>query len=359
VLGYQEVVQQAWEGEVVPTNPFLRLHIKLQRTGSRLRQWSRAKIGNVRLLLCAAKQLIGILDVVQEFRQLTTQELQLKRDLKARYLGLAAVEKIRAKQQSRLTGIKAADAQSKLFFLQINGRKRKNYIQKLQTKGGQVHSHSDKEQLIYQHFSSHFGVPGPRHFTLDWDRLGLTQHDLSSLEKEFTEDEVHAAILDMASDKAPGPDGYIGAFYKASWEVIKGDLLAAINYFFSQHDQHFQHLNSAHLILIPKKLDALKLSDYRPISLTHSAAKLVSKLLAARLAPHLNVLASRAQSAFIKKRSIHDNFLYTQNLVRDLHRLRKPALFLKLDIAKAFDSVRWDYLMETLSRMGFGPRWRA
>jgi len=274
-------------------------------------------------------------------------------------LGLAAVEKIRAKQQSRLTGIKAADAQSKLFFLQINGRKRKNYIQQLQTKGGQVHSHSDKEQLIYQHFSSHFGVPGPRHFTLDWDRLGLTQHDLSSLEKEFTEDEVHAAILDMASDKAPGPDGYIGAFYKASWEVIKGDLLAAINYFFSQHDQHFQHLNSAHLILIPKKLDALKLSDYRPISLTHSAAKLVSKLLAARLAPHLNVLASRAQSAFIKKRSIHDNFLYTQNLVRDLHRLKRPALFLKLDIAKAFDSVRWDYLMETLSRMGFGPRWRA
>jgi hypothetical protein len=87
VQGYNEVVQQAWEREVTPINPFLRLHIKLQQTGAKLRQWSRSNIGNVRLLLCAAKQLIGILDVVHEFRQLSTLEVQLKRDLKACFLG--------------------------------------------------------------------------------------------------------------------------------------------------------------------------------------------------------------------------------------------------------------------------------
>ena len=57
------------ERGVTTVNPFLRLHIKLQRTGAKLRQWSKSKIENVKLLLCAAKQLIGILDVVQEFRQ--------------------------------------------------------------------------------------------------------------------------------------------------------------------------------------------------------------------------------------------------------------------------------------------------
>jgi len=34
-------------------------------------------------------------------------------------------------------------------------------------------------------------------------------------------------------------------------------MLAAANYFFQQHDRHFHHLNSAHVILLPKKRDAL------------------------------------------------------------------------------------------------------
>ncbi|XP_066359052.1 uncharacterized protein [Miscanthus floridulus] len=45
------------------------------------------------------------------------------------------------------------------------------------------------------------------------------------------------------------------------------------------------------------------------------------------------------KSTFIQKRSIHDNFLYVQGAVRKLHRQKIPALLLKLDIHKAFDSV--------------------
>jgi hypothetical protein len=33
-------------------------------------------------------------------------------------------------------------------------------------------------------------------------------------------------------------------------------------------------------------------------------------------------------------------------------------LFIKLDVAKAFDSVRWEYLLELIEQLGFGQHWR-
>jgi hypothetical protein len=73
--------------------------------------------------------------------------------------------------------------------------------------------------------------------------------------------------------------------------------------------------------------------------LVHSFAKLISKVLARRLVPHISHLVSDAESAFIKGRCIQENFLFVRNLVRAYHRKRLHALLLKLDITKAFDSV--------------------
>jgi hypothetical protein len=82
-------------------------------------------------------------------------------------------------------------------------------------------------------------------------------------------------------------------------------------------------------------------------------------MLALRLQPHMNSLTSNSQSAFIKNRVIHDNFMYVRNLARRFHTSHTPTLLFKLDISKAFDSVRWDYLLELLQRRGFLPRWRS
>lgn len=70
------------------------------------------------------------------------------------------------------------------------------------------------------------------------------------------------------------------------------------------------------------------------------------------MAPFLNSLVSCVQSAFVKTRNIHDNFLYICSLIRRLHRSKTPTLFLKLDIVKAFDIVRWDYLLDLLRKRG-------
>lgn len=356
--GYNEVVAEAWNQPTGVYNAFLNLHIKMQRTGKKLKQWARTKIGRNRVQMQAAKKLISILETVQEHRQLSVDEIQLKQDLKQKVLGYAAIEKLRARQQSRITWIKACDASSKLFFLSVNGRRRKKHIQCLQTAEGQLHTHHQKAQAIYEHFNSIVGQRRERHQSLNWEKIGLRRHDLHHLEAPFTEEEVKGAVLAMPSEKAPGPDGYIGAFFKSCWDLIKQDVLAAITFFFNQHSQQLNLLNSGHIVMIPKHAEAKVIGDYRPISLTHSIAKLISKLLANRLAGCLEQIMSKSQSAFIKRRCIHDNFLFTQNLIRELQRSKKPTLFIKLDIAKAFDTVRWDYLMEVMQQLGFGIKWR-
>jgi hypothetical protein len=121
----------------------------LQRLGKELRAWARAKVGNNTVLLHATRHLIAILDVVHDFRMLSAEEVQLIRDLKACFLGLTTIEKLRAKQQSRLNYIRVAEANSKLFHLYLNGRCRKNHIQTLLTPDGLLHSHADKELHIF------------------------------------------------------------------------------------------------------------------------------------------------------------------------------------------------------------------
>ncbi|WVZ80019.1 hypothetical protein U9M48_027537 [Paspalum notatum var. saurae] len=158
-------------------------------------------------------------------------------------------------------------------------------------------------------------------------------------------------------DKAPGPDGFTGRFYRSCWGIIGGDVLLALNAIHRGHVFNFRLLNSAFITLIPKKNDASEVKDYRPISLIHSFAKLVTKILANRLAPHLPELVSNNQTAFIRGRSIQDNFLLVQQLARTLHRSKQAHVLLKLDMTNAFDSVSWSFLLEVLQHLGFGRKW--
>jgi hypothetical protein len=89
--------------------------------------------------------------------------------------------------------------------------------------------------------------------------------------------------------------------------------------------------------------------DNRPISLIHSFAKILSKLLAIRLGSKLNQLISISQ-----KRCIHDNFVFVQQVIKDLHEKR----IIKLDISKVFDTVNWSYMLSILQHLGFGQMWR-
>ena len=120
----------------------------------------------------------------------------------------------------------------------------------------------------------------------------------------FSEQEVWETIKGLPSDKASGPDGFTGLFYKVCWSIIKDDVMAAALAVWDRRLNSFYKLNSAYIAMIPKKEGADQIKDFRPISLVHSFTKLVTKVLANRLGCCMEGLVSKAQTAFIKGRFI-------------------------------------------------------
>ncbi|KAK1630801.1 hypothetical protein QYE76_005116 [Lolium multiflorum] len=191
---------------------------------------------------------------------------------------------------------------------------------------------------------------------MELETLEIPTMDLHELERMFSEEEVWNTIRELPSDRAPGPDGFTGAFYQRAWPVIKHDIMAGVRKLGVGDGRGFGRLNRALITLIPKRQDAMEVKDFRPISLVHSFSKLFSKMLANRLRGRLGELISMNQSAFVKKRSLHDNFVLVRQVARKINSMRNTGVLLKLDLARAFDSLSWSFLFEVLRRMGFGER---
>ncbi|RVW98601.1 hypothetical protein CK203_032159 [Vitis vinifera] len=80
----------------------------------------------------------------------------------------------------------------------------------------------------------------------------ISQQEADTLELPFTEEEVHLALMGMNGDKAPGPDGFTGAFWQFCWEFVKEEILEMFKEFHEQK-AFLKSLNTTFLVLIPKK----------------------------------------------------------------------------------------------------------
>lgn len=111
----------------------------------------------------------------------------------------------------------------------------------------------------------------------------------------------------------------------------------------------------AHVSVIHKEdKDPTSCGSCRHISLLNIDLKLFTKILATRLAPHLQALVHLDQVAFIPTREVRDNTTKVLNLLHVAPSTRTPSVFLSTDAEKAFDRVNWNFMLSVLRHIGMG-----
>jgi len=134
--------------------------------------------------------------------------------LKRHCLVLSSLERTIARLRSRVRYLKDGDANTSFFHKQASCRRRKNFIYRLKDGNQVVTSQQEKHQILFDYFDSVLGTAAQRPCTLELPAFHRAGTDLSALDVPFTEEEVWATIRSLPADRAPGPDGYTGKFYK-------------------------------------------------------------------------------------------------------------------------------------------------
>ena len=114
---------------------------------------------------------------------------------------------------------------------------------------------------------------------------------------------------------------------------------------FHEHGMFFRSLNSIFLVLVPKKGGVEDLRDFRCISLVGGLYKLLAKVLANRLKKVVGKVVSSSQNAFVEGRQILDAVLIANEAIDSLLKSNECEVMCKLDIEKAYDHLKWDFLL--------------
>jgi hypothetical protein len=184
----------------------------------------------------------------------------------------------------------------------------------------------------------------------------LSSEEKELLSADFTELEVMEAIIEMKKNKAPGPDGFPTEFYQVFWDTIKDDLMAM---FFQLQvgDLPLFKLNFGIITLLPKKEDASRIEQYRPICLLNVSFKIFTKVGANQITGMAQKIIKPTQTAFILGRNILEGVVVLHETIHELHSKKLDGLLFKIDFEKAYDKIKWPFLQQVLRMKGFPIKW--
>lgn len=175
----------------------------------------------------------------------------------------------------------------------------------------------------------------------------------------ITEAEVKGALRRSKPGTAPGPDGIPVEFYRR-FKNLFASLLAELFTAIGTTERLPRGFLDSIITMIHKRGDRLDCGNYRPISLTNTCSRLLTRVLAGRLGSVLPDLIDPAQTAFVPGRRMGENLHLLQLVASWLELHNRTGVIAFCDFRKAYDTVDRPFLFAVAERLGLGAgflRW--
>ncbi|GKB53636.1 RNA-directed DNA polymerase, eukaryota [Tanacetum coccineum] len=301
--GFDSMVEHAWLSfSHSDSNAMVRFKKKLQDLKSIIRLWVKDKKFHLHNAKNSLQNDLISIDKDLERGNVSDDILLNRMDLNRRLQDIKLLEVKDLVQKSKIKWAIEGDENSKFFHGIINKKRSQLSIRGVFVEGTWCTDPSIVKEAFKNHFEVRFQQPCHDRLKLNapfHNRLSSDQVD--ELDRAVSRDEIRRAVWNCGENKSPGPDGYTFEFFRKYWSLVGADFCDAVDYFFKS--------------------------------------------------------VSETQSAFVANRQILDGPFILNEMLNWCKRKKKQAMFFKVDFAKAYDSVRWDYLLDILHAFGFGPNW--
>ena len=336
---YRDIIRAVWNDSVNLYNPN-GMVMGLRQCVDDLSRWNRSVFGLVPRQIQNKRKALNDL-VLRDHDGCNGYEInKLRKEIN----DLLDCEEIRWQQRSKVNWMSLGDRNTKYFHTKASGRKKKNTISKLMDERGIWRELAlEVAEVAISYFENLYRTSHPKKILEVVEAVDPKVSDEMNqfLIKQFTKDEIEAALKQMHPTKSPRPDSMPTIFYQNYWDIVGNDVvgmvLNVLNSNISMTD-----INKTFITLIPKINNPAKMIDFRPISFCNVIYKLISKVLANRLKLVLPHIISENQSAFLSERLITDNFFIAFELMHYLDHKKDGKdcyMAIKLDMSKAYDRV--------------------
>ena len=241
------------------------------------------------------------------------------------------------------------DNNSKKFWKYIKSRKQDTMgIGTLKNNGVLAETAEQKAEMLNSQFTSVFTTENTTNMPSKGNSPFKPMKDIKISEKG-----VEKELNRLNPCKATGPDKVPVRILKETANIIT-PILTKIYQQSIDTGQIPEDWKHANIVPIFKKGDRSKPSNYRPVSLTSVASKILEHIIVSQIMEHLdnqNIL-NENQHGFRAKRSCESQLLMTTNDITKWMNNNIQVDIAILDFAKAFDKVAHKRLSEKLQYYG-------